>query len=121
MAKWIINRNGRASAIECDDLIRDKQGRFRLWIINGRLFDKVGNQVGWVENGVFYDSNNEVIGFTNDYTGTLPSIPGINALPAAMPGFGAQPACRPVFHVINIRAGYGGWSDVLFENYISEE
>jgi hypothetical protein len=120
MAKWIINRNGRASAIDCDDVIRDRNGRFCLWINNGKMFDKNGNQVGWVDNGVFYDSNNNVIGYTNDHTGTLPSTPGIAAMPAAMPAFGARPAFRPVFNVNNERPGYGGWSNTLIENYISE-
>ena len=35
MAKWIFNRYGRATAIDCGDAVYDSCGRFRLWVYDG--------------------------------------------------------------------------------------
>ena len=65
------------------------------------------------------DINNNTIGFTNDHTGHLPSIPGIGAVPA-MPAMRAIPA-KANFKAIQARPGFGGWAETLFESYISED
>lgn len=119
MAKWIFNRNGHAAALDCENVIRDKQGVVRLWVDSNVLYDLSGNHVGWTEGGVFYDINNKTIGFTNDHTGHIPSIPGIGAIPA-MPAMKAIPAIA-AFKTIQARPGFGGWAETLFESYISED
>lgn len=75
--------------------------------------------MGWTENGVFYDISNNTIGFTNDHTGNLPSIPGIGAIPA-MPAMGAIPA-KATFKAIHARPGFGKWAETLLESYIGDD
>ena len=118
MAKWIFNRYGRATAIDCGDAVYDSCGRFRLWVYDGNLYNMYGYHVGWAEDGVFYDDQNMVIGFTLDYTGHLPSRPGVGGTPG-MPGMCGRPA-RPGFSGEPGRPGYSGWSNCLLEDYIQK-
>ena len=116
MAEWIYNRNGKATAIDCCDCVYDSEGHFRLWISGNNLYNMQGHHVGWVDGGVFYDRNNRVIGFIRNYTGYIPSLPGMGGTPG-MPGLGGRPG-RPTFSLVPGRPGCSGWSDVLLEDYI---
>lgn len=69
-----------------------------------------------MENGVYYDHNNDVIGFTQNHTGHLPSCPGIGGCPG-IPGIGGRPG-KPGFSGVPGRPGFGGWSKTLLEDYI---
>lgn len=112
----IYDNNGQAGALLIGDAVYNKNGSFRLWVIGHNLYNTNGDHVGWTEGGVFYDSNNDVIGFIGDYTGHLPSNPGVCGAPG-MPGIGGKPG-RPGLSDEPGRPGYGGWSRVKLEDYI---
>ena len=117
MSKWIYNRQGPASALDCGDSIYDRNGRFCVWIIGHNLYTMYGRHIGWTENGVFYDSKNQVIGFTKDHTGHLPYSPGYGGEPGKPLFYSMKPALM-AYSGEPGRPGYSGWSDYLLEDYI---
>ena len=118
MAKWIFDKRGQASALDCGDSIYDKTGHFRLWIIDHNLFTMYGRHVDWYEEGVFYDSDNLVIGFTRDHMGYLPFFPGYAGEPM-IPYLGGKPALPAIVSAPG-RPGYSGWSNLLLVDYINQ-
>lgn len=117
MADWIYNDNGNATMIFDNDCIRNNYGQVVAWINRINVFNLDGNHVGWFDKGVLYDSNNDVLGFTRNRTGHLPSIPGIGGTPGT-PGFGGRPG-RPGFGGVPGRPGYGGWSNQNLATYFT--
>lgn len=119
MSKWIYNRMGQASALDCGDSIYDRNGRFCLWIIGHNLYTLYGQHVGWVEDGVIYDSDNRVIGYTKDHTGNLPYSPGYGGEPGKPLFFSMKPALAALSAEPG-RPGCSSWSDILLEEYIKQ-
>lgn len=115
MADWIFNTNGDATIILDGDCLRNEYGEVIAWIYYDSAYSLNGNHVGWFENGILYDSNNDVLGFIQNRTGYLPSIPAMGGTPG-MPGFSGRPG-RPGLSGIPGRAGYGGWSNLNLNTY----
>jgi hypothetical protein len=115
MVDWIYGSEGNATLIFDHDCIRNNHGQVVAWIKNIHVYNLNGHHVGWFEKGVLYDSNNDVLGFTRNRTGHLPSIPGISGIPGT-PGFAGKPG-RPGFSGIPGRPGFSGWSNKDLSTY----
>ncbi|KAF0144893.1 MAG: Uncharacterized protein FD156_1464 [Nitrospirae bacterium] len=118
MSEWLFDRNGNASAILDRDCVRSNSGDVISWISDQNVYSLNGNHIGWFDRGVIYDSDNDVLGFTRNATGPLPSRPGLSETPSIQ-GFSGRPG-RPSFGGVPGRPGYGGWSKHDLKQYLKQ-
>lgn len=107
--EWLYDKSGDAKLFMYQDRFISREGKNLGWLYNGNVYHiKTGRHIGWYENGILYDSNNDVVAFTRNCQGHLPSRPGLGGTPGT-PGIPGKPG-RPGFGGKPGRPGFGGWS-----------
>jgi len=115
MKEWLFHRNGQALLFLYDDRFISADGENLGWLVGNEVFSLKGSHLGWFERGVLFDRDNNVLAFTADATGYLPSRPAIGGVPAA-PEIPAAPERQSLCGNL-IRQGYGGWSIRTLEQF----
>jgi len=115
MAEWLFNRNGQALLFFYGDRFISADGKNLGWLIGNNVYSLKGNHLGWLERGVLFDRDNNVLAFTANATGYLPSRPGNGGVPAS-PEIPEAPE-RPGLRSNLVRQGYGGWSIRTLEQF----
>ena len=108
MADWLFDKGGSARLILDGNRVSNNHGSVVGWISGSNVYSLGGNHIGWFDGGVIYDNSNCALVFTQNRTGSHPSVPGLGGTPG-MPGFSGVPG-RPGFSGTPGKPGRGGWS-----------
>jgi len=110
----IYGRNGQAVGWINDDVIYDRNNRYRAFVRNGDVFTYQGRHLGVLDRGFFRNRRGDVVTFMNGAQGgPIPPIPAIPPIPPVPP----VPPIPPIPPIAPI--GSFSWSQSDWEGFLN--